>query len=349
MALTAHSERKRAQPVAAVIVIFLALFAAASVVLTLGDSLPLNLTRAAALVFMVAMVPFLVLAHEGGHYAVARLLGWRVALFTWGGYTVRLTPWRIKHGAPPFSDASGAVVAVPPRVPQSRWGYIAVFAGGPGANLLMAGLAARVATAIPGETAVFFWLLAIISLLMGLNNLRPGLRGSDGSQIASLYFARDMTLRTVMAQLAEQMIQDVRPRDWPPELMQVLIRLTLWTPIPDLLQLVYVWRMDRGEDRSALEVLERAGEDPELLIERAFFAAYVEADGAAAHAHLARVEPMPSRLCYWRARAALAVLEHEVSLACEAIRMGRILADDQAYATVWDREILDQLELRAKA
>ena len=50
--------------------------------------------RAVSLLFFLLAGPFLVLAHEGGHYAAARLLGWRVPIIAWGGVAVRLSPLR---------------------------------------------------------------------------------------------------------------------------------------------------------------------------------------------------------------------------------------------------------------
>lgn len=343
MTLTADIARRKPS-LAMGVIGFLLVYAVLVLVLWSADSLPPVLTRIAAVLFVVAVVPFLVLAHEGGHYAVARLIGWRVVLFTWGGYTIRLKPWRIRHGAPPFADASGAVVAVPAR--ESRWGYIAVFAGGPGANLVIAFLSAAAALNVAGEFSAFFWLQAALSLIAGITNLSPWRRGSDGAQIVRLFYERDLAPRTLMARLVGQMIEEVRPRDWPPALMQAVIRLTLWTPYPSFLLLLYLWRMDRGEIAAAREVLERAGAGFEALLERAFFAAFIDADADMARAFLAQSGAHPASLPYWRAVAALAVLEKDAAMAQEAIRKGRILAHREPYATVWEREVFGQLEQR---
>ncbi|NIK88747.1 Zn-dependent protease [Rhizomicrobium palustre] len=329
------------------LIVFVLVFVASAVALCFEAELPYLYGRAAAVVFVITAGPLLVLAHEGGHYAVARLIGWRVALFTWGGYTIRLRPWRIRHGAPPFSDAWGAVVAVPTQ--ESRWGYIAVFAGGPAANLAIALLSAVTASALETEAAAFFWLLAALSLLAGVTNLFPWRKGSDGAQIVSILGERDLTARTLMARLAEQMIGEVRPRDWPPSLMQSAMRLTLWTPYSVLLLLLYVWHMDRGEVDAARRIWLRTGDDSEVICERAFFSAFVDGDAQGADGLLTRAGADPSCLRFWRAKAAIAVQQNDFPLAREAIRMARIIAGRDPYATVWDREVLDQLELRCTA
>lgn len=347
--MTAASESVvgRRPPVAAGLLVFLLLYGVTVFILAWGERLPLVFTYAAAVIFVVIAGPFLVLAHEGGHYLAACVIGWRVALFSWGGYTLRLKPWHIRHGAPPFADASGAVVAIPER--ESRWGYIAVFAGGPGANLLIAALSSAAASAMNSEFSAFFWLQAAISLFMGIANLLPWRRGSDGSQIVSLLAERDLAPRTVMAKLAEQMIQEVRPRDWPPALMQALVRLTIWTPYPSFILTLYVWRMDRGETGAARADLERAVEANDVLVERAFFAAFVEENAGLARDFFSRGQPRPSSLRYWRAQAALAVLEQDHARAGEALRKAAIIAQEDPYATVWDRDVLEQLEHRNKS
>lgn len=347
MTLTAEARLRPTPPIALGIVVFLFAFAATLLVMWFGQDLPRNLVRFAAVLFVLTLGPFLVLAHEGGHYLMARLLGWRVALFTWGGYTIRLKPWRVRHGSPPFSDASGAVVVIPAR--ESRWGYVAVFGAGPFANLLIALASALAAAFGPSFSAPFFWLSAGFSLFMGVTNLLPWRSGSDGAQIVQVLTERDLRPRTVMARLAEEMIAQVPPRAWPVALMRELMRITLWADYTAFTLLIYIWHMDRGESDAAREVLVRAGSDPEIIQERAFFAVFVDGDVSAAARLLSQCAARPSSLGFWRARAMLAVARGQSGDAREALRNARVIAGRDPYTTVWDMDILDQLEARCRS
>ncbi len=170
MTAATQSIKQQAQQVATGLGLLLLLCTAVGAASWYSDEMPTVLARTVALSFFLLTVPFEVLAHEAGHLAVARLLGWRVPLFSWGPLMLRCSPLRLTVGAPAFgSDTAGAVVAVSPPGRDSSWAWAAVFAGGPAANFLLAGIALYAAySAAPDSTPrVLYVVLAAVSACSG--------------------------------------------------------------------------------------------------------------------------------------------------------------------------------------
>ena len=342
----------QALPIRAGLVALLAAWVLIAIAAFQADAMPETAARVVSLVFFLLTVPFLVLAHEGGHYAAARLLGWRVPIIAWGGVAVRLSPLRISLGAPAFgTGASGAVIAVPVRDTASRWACAFVSAGGPLVNLILAGAAGYAAAlAAPDSTAAsLYFVFAIISLVSGLYNLWPYLPGSDGRQlVASLLTRDDGQQAWFSARLAEQEIGAVRPRDWPAGLIAKVAAASAWANRPDWLLYLYAWNLDNGRVAAARSALDRSRGDPRIFAERAFVAAYFDRDAAAARRHLAQGHStvLHHLICYWRAEAAASVAAGAAEMAREALRKGRLLCVRSPYATAFDTEWFDAVERR---
>jgi hypothetical protein len=341
-----------ADAIRAGLVAFLVLNAAIAAAAFQADAMPVAAARAVALAFFLLTVPFLVLAHEGGHYAAARLLGWRVPIIAWGGVTVRLSPLRFSLGAPAFGGgAAGAVIAVPVRDTASRWACAFISAGGPLVNLILAGAAGYAAAlAAPDSTAASLYLVfAIISLVSGLYNLWPYLPGSDGRQLVASLLTRDDGQQVwFSARLAEQEIGAVRPRDWPAGLMAKVAAASAWANQPDWQLYLYAWNLDNDRVAAARSALDRSRGDPRIFAERAFVAAYFDRDAAAAHRHLAQSHSsaLHHLIGYWRAEAAASVATGAAEMAHEALRKGRLLSVRSPYATAFDTEWFDAIERR---
>jgi len=339
-------------PIGAGLLALLAACAAIAIAAWQVDVMPDAAARAVSLLFFVLTVPFLVLAHEGGHYAAARLLGWRVPIIAWGGVAVRLSPLRISLGAPAFgSGTAGAVVAVPVHGTASRWACAFVSAGGPLVNLILAGAAGYAAAlAAPDSTAAsLYFVFAIISLVSGLYNLWPYLPGSDGQQLVASLLTRDDGQQVWFStRLAEQEIGAVRPRDWPAGLMAKVAAASAWANQPDWLLYLYAWNLDNDRVAAARSVLDRSRGDPRIFAERAFVAAYFDRDAAAARRHLAQSHStaLHHLIGYWRAEAAASVAAGAADMAREALRKGRLLCARSPYTTAFDTEWFDAIEHR---
>jgi hypothetical protein len=304
--------------------------------------------RAVALVLFVLIGPVEVLVHEGGHFAAARLLGWRVPVISWGPLTLRCSPLKLVFGAPAFgSHAAGAVVAVSPEGGDANWAWAWVSAGGPLANFLLAGGAVVAAyAAVPWSTArALFFLTAVISAVAGLYNLVPR-GGSDGAHIVSVLIFHTGPLRGLYARLVEQTLNGIRPRDWRPAFIAAVQRQALWSDDPDLQLAVYAWHIDRGDVAAARNALARAAAEERIAAEGAFLAARYDRDAATAAALLRQTRSwsVHGQTCYWRAESALAQLLGEGDRARAAIRKGRILVREWPYATAFDAECFDAIE-----
>lgn len=351
MTAAAPSPKPQAPFLIAGLIALVAGFAAVAVAVWHADAMPELAARAVSLLFFLFTAPFLVLAHEFGHYSAARMLGWRVPLFVWGAITVRLSPLRFSAGAPAFgSSASGAIVAVPPQEGASRWAWALVSAGGPLANILaavLAGLAAWLVAA--GSTAEALYLVfAAISLVSAIYNLLPVLPGSDGQHILAELTGGDLVAYWLSAQLTEQEIRGVRPRDWPPSLMAKVQRAAAWSNDPYWLLYLYAWHLDHGDVAQARDALDRCRGEPRVFAERAFVTAYFDRDGVKARRYLAQGQStvLHHLLGYWRAEAAAAVAAGDAVVAREALRKGWQLWTSSPYATAFDTDWFDAIERR---
>lgn len=312
------------------------------------DDLPELYARGVAIGFILAAVPALVLLHECGHFGMAKLLGWKVLLISWGPFTVRFGPFRFTTGAPAFgSNTAGAVVSIPPDGAGSNFGWGLLFLGGPLASGLAGGAAAFTAhAAAAGSTAEsFFILLAVLGGFDAAQNLWPR-PGSDGGQLLNIILYRTAPLRNLYARLSEHTLRGVRPRDWPQAFVTMVQRQALWSGNAELQLALYAWQLDRGDAQAARVALTRSESDERVWAELAFLVARYDGDAGQAAALLKRTHSwsVHSQTCYWRAEAALAAACGETARARSAIRKGRILCREWPYATAFDSDLFDALE-----
>jgi Zn-dependent protease len=304
-----------------------------------------------AVLFALYMLPLLVLLHEFGHLLVARAVGWRVPILVLGGFSLRFRNLRFSAGAPPFgTNVSGAVVAVPPENGSTRWRWIAVHAGGPLANILIALLAFVAAKGAPPTAHEMMLGLGWVSLIKGLYNLVPA-GGSDGAHILFDLRASGFARRGRIMRLQAQRIDGIRPRDWDVELVRAVQADAVWTRDPEGPLAVYEWHLDRGEIDAARATLRRAAAHSRgsaaVTVEEVFLAATL--DGASARQRLTQAGSWHIRQSppYWRAETATALVEADEAAAREALRKWRIVLKDWPYATEDEWDWLRKFEDRA--
>jgi hypothetical protein len=338
---------------------FLVFAVAAALSLAMWDAerLPPLEAKALAVIFFLYAAPFLVLIHELGHLGTAVVLGWRVPILAVGGFALRFSPLRFSAGAPAFGpNASGAVLAVPPERGGGRAGWIAVHAGGPAANILLAALAAWAGFAAPPESAAYGMFLGIagISLVSGLYNLIP-FGGSDGRHILADLLGANFAARGRHLRLMAAMIDGKRPREWDASLARQVEADSLWAGDATGSLYVYAWHLDRGEIAEARAVLRRLrqhGATSEALsVEEAFTVAMFDGQAAAARQSLDRAQSWQIRKLpsYWRARAAVTRLEADAPAAREALRKWKIACADWPYTTQEEWDWLGTIEARVTA
>ncbi|HEY2071182.1 MAG TPA: site-2 protease family protein [Rhizomicrobium sp.] len=321
----------------------LAVAAALSFAMWNADHYPKPIAKGLAVVFFLFSAPFLVLIHELGHLSMALAFGWRVPILTLGGLSLRFSPLRFSAGAPAFPRASGAVLAVPPEKGGERFAWIAVSFGGPGANFLLAALAAWAGFAAAKDSTAYGMFLGVagVSLVAGLFNLVPQ-GGSDGMHILADLFARDFAARGRLLRLLAQMVDGKRPRDWDTALVRSVEADSIWRGDAHGPLYVYAWHLDRGEIPQARAVLRRIADhaDEPVHIEQAFLFAWLDNQPAAARRFLSQATSWQSRRlpAYWRALTAVTLAEGDGAAAREALRKWRTECKDWAYTTQdeWD-------------
>jgi hypothetical protein len=342
----------------------LAVFMTAAV-LTLAiwnaDGLPQNWAWALAIVFFLFAPPFLVLTHELGHLLTALALGWRVPILAVGGFSLRFSPLRFSAGAPPFRGASGAIVAVPPAHRGGRAGWIAVHAGGPASDFLVAALAASVALNAPPDAMRHdvSLVVAAIAATSALFNLLPFARrgggASDGMQILVDLAGRHVVSRGRRARLFAEMIDGKRPRDWDIALVRAVEADSAWTGNSDGALYVYTWHLDRGEPDAARAALVRGAAndalDDFILVEQAFIAAMLDNRPEEARRFLSRVplERVAHDPAFWRARAAASLAERDGPALREALVKWRNACKDWVYTTQFEWDWLARVTQDAQA
>ena len=262
--------------------------------------------------FAAAILPLLLLlsaVHEGGHLLAGRLVGFRVLACSVG-------PLRLQAHGP---GGRGVRVELNDEWGQAYWGAAlsvpvtwdnlgpraaAMVAGGPLANLLLAGALGGLGRLAPvGSLAdLVLHLGAILSLIYFFGNIVPfRSRGSrsDGAWIR-LFLTHGPAGERWCAMMALLKLSrgGQRPRDWDEGWIGRLTALDDGS-LEDLLasNLAYFWALDRGDVAAATAYHERvlaASRSPELpaamrpvvFVELAFFEAYFRHDPVAARAYL---------------------------------------------------------------
>ncbi len=259
----------------------------------------------------------MVTAHEAGHWVAGQAVGWRGLRFRIGplglerasnGWKIRSIKW----------DLGGGVVFAPLSLTGYRRADAIFTAGGPLASALFA--AACCGVAWFATNGIVFWLFATMAQwswlgILSLVPLRKGLASSDGYWLWQLMRGGpdlDRRKRYMLANLSHG--TDLRPSDWPPELMGPVIEdVSCGDRHEDYL--AYVYFMDLGDPDAAFlrlaAVLEKwhKTDPPEYALEAAYFAGVYSEDAHLAARWLECAGKGADRCVRLRAEAAVALAE----------------------------------------
>jgi hypothetical protein len=259
----------------------------------------------------------LVAAHESGHWVAGEAVGWRGLRFRIGplGLERASNGWRIRWIK---WDLGGGVVFAPHSLMGYRRADTIFTAGGPAASALFA--AACCGVAWFATNRMVFWLFATMAQwswlgVLSLVPLRKGLASSDGYWLWQLMRGGpdlDRRKRYMLANMSHG--TDLRPSDWPRELMGPVI-----DDIPGRDRhedyLAYVHFMDLGDPDAAFlrlaAVLEKwqKSDPPEYALEAAYYAGVYSADSLLAARWLECAGNGADRWVRLRAEAAVALAE----------------------------------------
>ncbi len=277
--------------------------------------MPANLLVAGLAPLLAVWVAALV--HEAGHALTGWALGFELvaggvrpgqAHQTWRGWR---WAWWVRPEAG-LNAAFGFVSQVPRHTRHLRWRVLAVYVGGPAANLLAAlalslSLAHAPAT-LPVWAQVWAVLLAWVNVEAALSNLWLAAQNprSDGWAVRRLTLGdgKEVLATRLLAHLS--VFRGLRPRHWPPALLRDL--RTSHAPLDGYAHFFYWHALDAGRIGRALVWLERCGSAGWALAERAYVLARYTPHRVAAHQLWQR-----SGQTHPRAEAALALTEGHVA------------------------------------
>lgn len=295
---------------------------------------PLPLSAA---VLLAGLAPLMavwlaVLVHEAGHALTGWALGFAVlaggvrpgqARHTWRGWR---WAWWVRPEAG-LNASLGFVSQVPRHTRHLRWRVLAVYLGGPAANLLAAlalslGVAHAPAT-LPVWAQVWAVLLAWVNVEAALSNLWLAAQNphADGWAVRRLTLGDGRGVLTLRQLTHLSVVRGLRPRHWPPALLHDL--RASHAPLDGYAQFFYWQALDAGQIGRALVWLERCGSAGWALAERAYVLARYTPQRVTAHQLWQR-----SGQTHPRAEAALALAEGHVAEAHQRIEAALYNPDD---------------------
>jgi len=302
---------------------------------------------------------FVTLVHELGHAVTGYGLGMKlrsfvVGPFRWNKYDGK---WTFQFNLAGMLSAEGYIGVVPTSSENRRWRDIAVYAAGPLANLLMAGLTLGVAFSQDGDspTTLTGWLVLIgmSNVVTGLLNFIPihtGSNYSDGAKIYQLLSRGPFAdLHLALSVATSSLVTPLRPRDYD---MQSIERASngaaQGTQLILLKLLEYQHFLDSNQlpdARTALANAEsvyhqHASDVPAALHYGFVFAtAYLNRDAIQARRWWDRMQAKaPTRFNgdYWLAHSALHWIEGNQPVAEESWQKGNAMALQLPYAGAYE-------------
>lgn len=197
--------------------------------------------------------------HELGHLIAAQLAGFRFRVLTLGPLSMIDTPkgFRYRMSFRVLGAIGGQQISSPPREGASSAGFLLYLAGGGVANILTGLLAyGLLHLSLPGMLKMFCIMFGLFSVFLGVLNLLPfrmtGGIATDGYNIRSILRGGAAANHfRAMFELIADVYSGVRPRDWRPEIVELLRvhgegyerALGLVTHMQ--------WAMDRGDANAA--------------------------------------------------------------------------------------------------
>lgn len=239
-------------------------------------------------------------AHELGHAAAARLVGWRVWIISVLGIVVR-SGHPVRFSAQHTGDAGGYVLGSPPEAAlDSRWRSIVFTAGGPFISVVTTVIIGAIIWAVPREqwqapiSAGFFaalLALGVASAVSALLTLWPS-RGKNGqpndmTMILTAAFQRDPSVDVRGVAWAHALFEHgVGPAEWPQWMHEAITRSAAnpWSsPAAPLLAFLRAIDVDDEADARGAATIDAHGAGKLM---RAYVHAYFDKDARAAEAAL---------------------------------------------------------------
>lgn len=253
-----------------------------------------------AILFSVIVLLYLViLAHETGHLLAGKLAGMQPFLLITGPLKLMATNSGWQVGLNRSVGLAGGLAACMPRTTENlRRQLFFLVAGGPLTSLVGGVLGLLVFRLLPSDSAwglaaLVFGFTSLVIFLVTILPARTSGFQTDGAQILSLLRGgAEVEQRALLLVLQAESIKGVRPRDYPPEILQRLASVRVDPLIDAAADLMgYYHRLDRGDIEQAGQVMEKLLEAraqiPETLrravyLEAAFFRAAHKSDAVSA-------------------------------------------------------------------
>lgn len=281
----------------------------------------------------VIAIGLTIIIHEAGHALTGKALGFDLfAVGVWPGQARKTwRGWQVGWWDIAEANVGGFVVQSSRHVHHLRWRLLAVYLGGPAANLVAAlGVSVGLTLAppaLPVWVQVWAVLVSWVNVEAALSNLWLAARRprSDGWAVRALLLQQnELARRELLAWrlvMHWSMVRGQRPRDWPLAVLRDLV-----TPHAHpfgYAQFLYRHALDSGRIGRALVWLERCGPAGWALAERAYVLARYTPHRVTAHQLLQH-----SRQKHPRAEAALALAEGHVAEARARIQAALYDRDD---------------------
>ena len=271
---------------------------------------PKELNFFSAILIALVALYLVLLTHELGHLLFGKLAGMRAFLLITGPLKLVATQkgWQVSLNTN-ISLAGGLAACMPVRTETMRRDLLWLVAGGPIISLLGSLLGFLLYALVPdGSSLSFFGLLfGVTAGAIFLVTLIPAKTSgfmTDGAQILSLLRGGiEVEQRVMILILQAESLNGVRPRDYPPEILQRLLTLR-YNPMMDASVdlLGYYHHLDRGDVEQAGQLLDQVLAHENDLPEGLKQAVYLE---AAFYQAACRKQAQPARQFFQRGGGAL--------------------------------------------
>jgi hypothetical protein len=316
----------------------------------------------------------MVLLHHLCRILVGKAVGMRLLTFSCGPFAIR----RTRRGLRPvwnerqLTILMGSTAFAPIGLDHLRRRCMWLIGSGPVAVILCGLLFALIVrmsdpARAPIDT-LFAASIALVGVLFGVRLLLP-IRIERSTSNGMLLWDAIRGRPTAESLLLVSSIgwgafQGLRPRDWPANVLELALRLTENTNLPERVLaclLGYYWAMDLGKEESAADYLAEAVArvDPrskfifsKVMLEHAFFQAWFRRDAAKAQTAFSRISSWKGipHFSWLRVSAALAFAEGRFEeshrQATEALEILRALPVKHRFVIEWLEQLVSASEAR---
>jgi hypothetical protein len=316
----------------------------------------------------------MVLLHHLCRIIVGKMVGMRLLTFSSGPFAIRRTRRGLR---PVWNDRQptilmGSTVFAPIGLDRLRQRCIWLIGSGPVAAIvcgLFFALIVRVSdpARAPIDT-LFAASIALVGVLFGVRLLLPiriERTTSNGMLLWDAFRGRPTAESLLLvSSIGWEATQGLRPRDWPADQLELALRLTEKTNLPERViacLLGYYWTIDLGREDAAADYLTEAvaRADPRskfifsrVMLEHAFFQAFFRRDAARAQTAFSRISSWKGipHFSWLRVSAALAFAEGRIEechrQAIEALEILRTSPVKHRLVIEWLEQLVSASEAR---